>query len=114
MKILAYIDFAIRIIAALIALTFGEFALLILCAMGTDSGTVGAIAFSAAVFIAGSCVFAAIGLSAIFPDVVAKRVPGPRWIGITVVRIPAYLFGLGGSYLVLRQIWMLHIAPLLG
>jgi hypothetical protein len=85
--------------------------LVLACAMGTDSGTLEALAISAIIFVLGCCVLAVVVFLAFRPDKVARFIPGPPIVGIVLVRVPTYLCGTAGLFLLLRQIWFIHILP---
>ena len=110
-RVLAVIDFVIRMAAVLVVSTLGLGVLVLACGMGTDSGTGKALAISAAVFVAGVCLLGAICFLAIYPARVSRFIPGPRIVGVVLVRIPTYLCGTAGLYLLMRQIWFIHILP---
>jgi hypothetical protein len=109
---LSIIDIVIRIAAVVVISTLGMAMLMLGCVMGTDSGTSKSFLISAGVFLVGCAVFALIVLLAVCPALGERCVPGPPLIGAILVRVPIYLCGTAGSYLLLRQIRLVTIPKL--
>jgi hypothetical protein len=112
MSTLSRIDLALRITSIVVVLTLGLAMLLLVSIMATDMGTGNAIATAATLFVVGCGLLGGVVLLAVVPDRVARLIPGPPLV-MVLVRVPTYLCGTVGLFLLLRQIWQVAVPDFL-
>jgi hypothetical protein len=108
------IDNAIRIASLISVSILGTAMLLLVSIMATDSGTDEAYSSSLVLFLSGATVIFVIIFLSLYPDKIAKYIPGPVLLGKIIVRVPIYLCGTIGFFMFLRQIWQVAIPDIFG
>ena len=111
--LLRIFDLAIRGCAAVVVVMLGMPMLLLVSIMATDTGTSKAMVAGLCIFLGGSALFAGIAFLAVLPESLAKRIPGPRFLGKALARLPTYPVGTVGMAVLFSQLRQVAIPDLL-